>query len=120
FPYTTLFRNIQPLNSGGYRDGGCNHPIGQQGCSANHGGKYQPGSLSFYQCEEREDTALSLTIGAKHDDHIVDGCLQGQDPEDTGEPSQNKLRGNQTIGDDGFENIKRRSSDIPENYTKTN
>src|SRR5690606_20544998 len=112
--------NIQPLNSRGYRDGGCNHPIGQQGCSAHHGGKYQPGGLPLYQREEREDTALSFVIGTKHDDHIFDGCLQGQYPEDAGEPSQNKLGGDQTIGNDGLENIERRSSDIPENYTKTN
>ena len=71
----------QALHRGGHGDGGGQHPVGQQGRAAQHGGQDQPFAAVFHQRVEGENAALAVVVGLHGDQHVLDRGQQRDRPD---------------------------------------
>ena len=75
----------QALHRGRDRDGGGQHPVGEQGRAAEHGRQDPPLAEVLHQRVEREDTALTVVVRLHGDQHIFDGGEQRDRPDHEGQ-----------------------------------
>ena len=106
---------LEAFHRRGDGDGRGDDPVGQQRCASDHGRQHQPFLPPPHQGIEREGAALSPVICPEDQDHILEGGLEGNGPDDAGKRSDDQVLCNNLIRNDLVENVEGGGSDIPVN-----
>lgn len=77
-----------------------------------HGGNDQPFLTPAYQGIQGKRSAFTTVVGPEYQDHILNGGLQGQGPDDTGKSAQDQFFIDQPVADNRVKNIQGGCTDV--------
>ena len=106
--------SVQALDSRGDGDGRGDNSVGNE-CAGTYDGQHVVPSLAPLADEgvEGQDAALALVVGTQRHQHILDGGLQGERPDDARHGTQDIVGVERWVGtQNGVHDVERRGADV--------